>query len=158
KLMRGCERCWTILNTSAIIYARSGDLEGAKRVVNVAAEVAPPGSAAALLATLETVTPFFAALPTGRGPLVSRYYASLGAFGRAFAAAEEAVTNPPPDVASRLVIAELAVRAGHVDVSRRLTTFSDEEWRQWINGLEPPVRWLDVEPTPDVWVPDALEL
>lgn len=154
----GCERCWTILNTSAIIQARSGDLEGAKRVVNVAAEVAPPGSAAALLETLETVTPFYAALPSGRGPLVSRYYASLGAFGRAFAAAEEAVTHPPPDAASRLAIAELAVRAGQVDVARRLTTFDDEEWRRWVTELDPPIRWLDVEPGPEVWVPEVTAL
>lgn len=158
QLMIGCERCWTILSTSAIVQARSGDLEGALRVVAVASEVAPPGKAAPLLATLTEVRPMHAALATHRGPIVSRYYASLGAFGRAFEAAREAVEHPPDDEASRLAIAELAVRAGYVDVGRTLSQLGDGDFRQWVNALEPPIRWRDLEPGPDVWVPDVPEL
>lgn len=155
RLMVGCEKCWTILSSSAIVQARSGDLSGALEVVRVAAEVAPPGRATSLLETLHEVSPLHEAIAEGRGPLASRYYASLGAFGRAFEAAREAVEHPPEDEASRLAIAELAARAGHTDVAQRLTGLTGAEFASWVDGLQPPIRWRDLEPGPDVWVPEV---
>lgn len=157
ELMVGCERCWTILSTSAVVQARSGDLEGALRVVAVAQEVAPPGRAEPLLETLTKVRPLYPALATGKGPLVSRYYASLGAFGRAFDAAEEAVQAPPEDEPSRLAIAELAARAGDMHAAHRLSRFPDDQFRAWVDALEPPIRWRDLEAGPDVWIPHVPE-
>lgn len=158
RLMVGCEKCWTILSTSAVVLARSGDLDGAMNVVTVASEVAPPGKASALMRTLTDVQPLYAAAMTHEGPLASRYYASFGAFGRAFDAAKAAVEHPPEDEAGRFAIAELAARAGYLDVARRLTALPDAEFVQWVDALEPAIRWRDLEPGPDVWVPDVPEL
>ncbi len=157
QLLDGCETCWTILDSAAIARARAGDLDGALGVVRVAERVAPPGKMASLLNTLEGVRGAHAALDSGEGPLVSHYYASLGAFGRAFDAARTAVDNPPSDSPSRLALAELALRAGWVNDARRLvgSEMSDEGFRQWANELDPPLRWSDREPGPDVWLPDA---
>lgn len=91
------------------------------------------------------------------GPGVSHYYASLGAFGRAFGAAQDAIERPPSDSPSRLLLAELALRAGHVEDARRLigSEMSDEGFVQWAKDLEPLVRWRDATPDAEVWIPDV---
>jgi hypothetical protein len=91
---------------------------------------------------------------------VSHYYASLGAFGRAFQAAKEAIESPPSDSPSRLLLAELAVRAGFVEDARRLvgSEMSEEGFVQWVTELEPPVRWRDAPADAEVWIPEIPEV
>lgn len=157
QLLTNCETCWTILDSAAIARARAGDLEGAIAVVRVAERVAPPGHVISLRETLEGVRSAHPALPSKRGPLVSHYYASLGAFGRACDAAKDAMTNPPTDLPSRLALAELAIRAGWANDAIRLLSpeVPSDGFFQWMNELTPPIRWRDQPAGPDVWMPDT---
>lgn len=158
--LRGCETCWAIADSAAIAQARAGDPEGALAVVRGFRRVAPPGKDESLITTLEGIAGVKPALPGGRGPLVSHYYASLGAFGRAFQAAKEAIESPPSDSPSRLLLAELAVRAGFVEDARRLvgSEMSEEAFIQWVTELEPPVRWRDAPADAEVWIPEIPEV
>lgn len=159
ELMVGCEKCWTLLSSVAVAQARAGDLEGAVRNAKVAVRFGPPGKADALLEKLTNAWQLYSALAISRqGPQVSMYYASLGAFGRAYDAAKPAIDNPPSDEGSRYALAELAVRAGYVADARRVLALSGDEFTQWVDAIDPPVRWRDLAPDPDVWVPETPEL
>lgn len=159
ELIVGCEKCWTLLSSVALAQARAGDLEGAVHNAKVAVQFGPPGRADTLLQTLTSAWQLYSALALSReGPQVSMYYASLGAFGRAYDAAKSAIDNPPSDAASRFALAELSVRAGYVADARRLVGLSDAEFAHWFDAIDPPVRWRDLAPDPDVWVPETPEL
>jgi hypothetical protein len=157
QLVVDCERCWAILDSAAIARARAGDLEGAISMVRAAQRVARPGQFSSLLETLEGVRSAHAALPSKRGPLVSHYYASLGAFGRAYEAAKDAIANPPGDLPSRQALAELAVRAGRANDAVRLigSELPNERFTQWMDELTPPLRWRDQPADSDVWIPET---
>jgi hypothetical protein len=117
--LAGCESCWTILINAGLVLARSGQLDAADALAARAERVAPPGKVGGLRALVNDARAL-APLASKPGLGQVRYYAALGAYGRAYTAAQPALAAPPRDPQALERLAQLAYLAGDEATSQEL--------------------------------------
>ncbi len=120
---QACRRCSATAQTAAVILARDGRYADARRVLANIAALQEASHSQATRARIERAYRWHlrAAAPGPVGILArARELSTLGAYGRAFALLsphEDAIRNVPTML---MGYAELAWRAGHPDVARRV--------------------------------------
>ena len=156
--LEGCNDCWTVLVTSALILARAGELDRAVELAERAVRYGPPGSR--LDYTLDSVrqaAQWKLRPTTGKSDLSQvGFHSTLGSFGRAYAIAHPAIEHLTNDPGSVHALGELAFRAGDVNTSRNLlgrvlpASAVDERLAE----LSRTVRWFEQPSAPGEWVPN----
>jgi hypothetical protein len=159
RVTRDCASCWTLLSSAAIAVARAGALSRAEGLARDAERFGPPGNAAKVLDAIRLARQWDEQRMSLPSPMSEAgFYAALGAYGRAYAAAAEAIHNPPEDPHSRRALAELAFRAGDVRMARRLlegAVPSQAAVQAILSGLSRTVAWKDKPLHHETWVPDS---
>lgn len=154
----GCDDCWTLLSTSALILARTGEVDNAIELAERAVRYGPPGGRGGELVRILHDAARWNPESTNAGSPVSRvgFYSTLGCFGRAYAIARPALRQPPTDEASLRVLGELAFRAGDVNTARNLflLILGPTALEAHLAELSHSVRWIDRPAAPGEWVPE----
>lgn len=154
----GCNDCWTVLVTSALILARAGDLERATQLAERAVRLGPPGAKLDYtLASVREAAQWKLRPATGKSDLSQiGFHSTLGSFGRAYAIAHPAIEHLTNDPASLHAVGELAFRAGDVSTSRNLLgrVLPAPALDQRLAELSRTVRWFEQPSAPGEWVPD----
>lgn len=156
RALSGCETCWPLLSTSALLTAQAGQTERALELGRRAMQLAPPGKLRGLLERLSNADAWkrrAAARPTPFHR--ASFHAALGSYGRAYAAARSAFESPPSSPGARAALARLAFQAGDVPAAQKLLrgVMSPEETQRELREFAQGVRWRDREPPPDLWLP-----
>lgn len=156
RALAGCDDCWVSMARAARVLAQCGDVDRAHELAVNVVRLSPAPANDELLGDIAFARSLRAQLATAPSPVVtSQYYASLGAFGRAYRAAATAFQQPPDDPGALRGLAELAIRAGDVVQARRLLTrqFSPPEVEEHIAEVLRKVPWRDRVRPEDEWVP-----
>jgi protein O-mannosyl-transferase len=154
----GCEHCWTLLSSASIAAARAGAFSRAESLAFDAQRFGPPGNADEVFEALRVGRAWFERRASHRSPVNDAgFYAALGAHGRAYEAAAEAIHNPPNDPSSVRMLAEIAFRAGDVQAARRLLggVMAPKTVQTTLEDLARKVVWRDRAIEPDTWVPEG---
>ncbi len=157
RALDGCEDCWTLLSTSALILARAHELERALGLAARAARYAPPEAEySTVWGKIEDAAAWQRAAPSDAAMRAVGFHSMLGAFGRAYRFARPAIEDPPADPAGVLALAELAYRAGDVQASRHLLerVMPAPAVRERLRQLSRSVAWQDQPSAPSEWVPN----
>jgi hypothetical protein len=152
-----CEDCWTLLSTSALILARSGDVAGGLELARRAVRLAPPGSLGGLVEMIEASQSWQARAVAAPSPVArAGFHVALGSYGRAYAAARPAFDDPPKEPAGVLSLAQLAYQAGDVATAERLLagSFPAPLVEQTLLGLSRGARWRDQPRQEHEWLPE----
>lgn len=156
--LEGCDDCWTLLSTSALILARAGEMPRALELAKRAVLYAPPEERGQeFIRVLQDAARWNPSAGTGNDPLRRvGFYAALGCFGRAYTIASPATRQPPSDPASALALGELAFRAGDVNGARKLLrrVLEPAALEAQLAELSRSVRWLDRPGAPGEWIPN----
>lgn len=154
----GCDDCWTVLVTSALILARAGELDRATLLAERAVRYGPPGAKLDYtLASVRQAAEWRSRPTTGDSNLRQvGFHSTLGSFGRAYAVARPAIERLSNDPASLHAVGELAFRAGDVSTSRSLLgrMLPPPVVEQRLAELSSTVRWFEQPSAPGEWVPD----
>lgn len=152
-----CEDCWTLLSTSALILARSGDTARGLELARRAVRLAPPASLGGLVEMIEA-SQGWQARAIAQPSLVASagFHVALGSYGRAYAAARPAFDDPPKDPSGVLSLAQLAYQAGDVATAERVLTasFPTPLVEQTLLGLSRGARWQDQPRQANEWLPE----
>ncbi len=155
--LAGCDDCWTLLSTGALIMARAGEVELARELAARAVRYGPPGGhGGELVRILEDAARWNAGAAKAGSPILRvGFYSTLGCFGRAYFIARPAMQQPPADVASVRTLGELAFRAGDVNTARELFSriLDPQALESHLEELGHSVRWMDRPATPGEWTP-----
>jgi protein O-mannosyl-transferase len=152
----GCERCWILLPRAAIAVARAGDLTMARAFASDAERFAPPGNAAGVVEALR-VAGAWHERERSSGSAFDRvgFYMALGAYGRAYSAAERVLEQTPDGAVDHRSLAQLAMYAGDVDAARRWldATLPSAEVPMALAQLASMAPWKDRPMPSDTWLP-----
>jgi len=145
-----CARCWTLLVTTTLVAARAGDFDLATALLANLRADAPANDVGDLGAALDDARRLAAArrdAPAGlRSVIDTRYFARLGAWGRAYESAKRAIETPDAlDAASAASLGELSFRAGDAKgaavLFARVMPAADVDARMHALALD--MRWID---------------
>lgn len=156
--LEGCDDCWTLLSTGALILARAGELRRAIDLAERAATYGPPeGRAQEFVRVLQDAARWNPG-STNAISLTSRvgFYSILGCFGRAYSIARPALREPPEDAASLRALGELAFRAGDVNTARKFLSriLEPAGLEAELAKLSENVRWIDRPSVHGDWLPN----
>ncbi len=156
RALAGCPDCWTLLINSALILARTGDIEQASALAERARSFSDAERLSGLSEMLRTAS-VWQARQRSSPSLVAEagFHSALGSFGRAYVAAQPAFAAPPREPAALLGLAQLAFQAGDVATSRRLlqSIFTEEAVQRSLAKFADNVPWRDRPRSPDEWLP-----
>lgn len=156
RALAGCSDCWTLLINSALLVARSGDVEQARALVERAQAFSDPERLSGLADMIRTASVWQARRTSAPSPVTEAgFHSALGSFGRAYVAAQPAFAAPPREPAALLGLAQLAFQAGDVATSRRLlqSIFPEEAVQRSLAKFADNVPWRDRPRSPDEWLP-----
>lgn len=154
--LAGCNECWTLLSTSALILARAGQLDRALLLAERARAYSGSARLEGLAELIRSAQRWRTQLGAGASPVaLAGFHSVLGSFGRAYAAARPAFADPPEQPDAVLSLARLAFQAGDTDTSRRLLTsiFSEPTVQASLDRFAANAPWLDRPRGPDDWLP-----
>jgi tetratricopeptide (TPR) repeat protein len=156
RALAGCDDCWTLLTNSALILARTGELESALALAERARTFSDPERLSGLFEMIRAAAIWQARRSTAPSPVAEAgFHSALGSFGRAYVAAQPAVAAPPREPAALLGLAQLAFQAGDIETARRLlqSIFTEEAVQRSLAKFADNVPWRDRPRAPDAWLP-----
>jgi hypothetical protein len=161
RALGGCTDCWTSMTRAARVLALCGDIDRAQQLAATVVSLTPDVASHALVKDIAFAKHVLELSKAEASPvLTSQYYATFGAFGRAYQAATPAFSHPPDDPDALLGLAELAIRAGDVAQARRLLArrFTPDQLETEIQRVMATVPWRDQPRPVDEWTPRALTM
>jgi hypothetical protein len=161
RALLGCDDCWTNMARAARVLAQCREIDRARELAANVASLTPDVASRKLVENIALAKRLLELSTAGASPaLTSQYYATVGAFGRAYQAAAPAFRQPPDDPDALRGLAALAVRAGDVTQARRLLSprFPPEQVEAEIQEVMATVPWRDQARPADEWAPQVLAM
>jgi hypothetical protein len=161
RVLAGCNDCWTNMARAARVLALSGEVDRAQELASNVLRLAPDVMSQKLVDDIAFAKQLLEASKAHASPvLTSQFYATLGAFGRAYEAATPAIGQPPEDPEALRGLAELAVRAGDVARAQGLLSrrFPPSQVEAEIHEMMTTVPWQDQARPAEEWTPGVLAM
>lgn len=161
RALAGCNDCWTNMARAARVLAQCREIDRARELASSVVSLTPDVASRKLVQDITLAKHLLGLSMAGTSPaLTSRYYATVGAWGRAYQAAASALRQPPDDPDALRGLAAVAVRAGDVAQARRLLSprFPSEQVEAEIQEVMATVPWRDQARPADEWAPQVLAM